>query len=145
MAVHFELYATGIAAPEDTWAVVGDPRRLPEWTDVQRVERIDPEPVRVGTELVIVADGGSWTWRIVTVDMRLLEATTQLPDGQLGIGLRVARDPLGARLVVAGSYQPTGRLAAARVRLLTVPALRRRFDRWTHTALRIASARAPDT
>lgn len=138
MAVHFELYATGDAAPEDTWAVVGNPRRLPEWTGIDRVDRVEPEPVRLGTQVGVVADGRRWLWRIVTAQDRLLEATTETSHGRLTIGLRVARDPRGSRLVVAGAYEPAGRVAAARVRLLAIPALRRRFDRWTHTALRVA-------
>lgn len=140
MAVRFELYATGNARPDDAWAVVGNPRRLPEWTGVDRVERVTPEPLRVGTEVVVVADGRRWVWRVVTAEARLLEAITETPRGPLSIGLRVAGDPLGARLVVAGAYQPPGGVATMRVRLRDLPALRRRFDRWTHTALGVAAA-----
>lgn len=144
MTVHFELFATGDATPEATWALVGDPHRLPVWTDVERVERVAPDPVEVGTELAVVADGRRWVWQVVTADARLLEATTETSHGRLGIGLRVAHDPVGARLVVACAYEPVGGLAAVRVRFFHAPALRRRFDRWIHAALRGAAPSKPD-
>ncbi len=55
MVVRVELYATGAVPPEDVWAVVGDVRRLPEWTDAERVEQAPPPPADVGAR-----GGGRW-------------------------------------------------------------------------------------
>lgn len=139
MTVHVELYATATTPPEHVWAVVGDPRRLPEWTDVDGVERVEPDAVDVGTEFVTVAEGQRRRWRVVTADARLLEATTNTALGPLGVGVRVVRDPLGARLILAASFEPAGRVRRLRARLVDAPGLRRRFDRWTRAALRVAT------
>lgn len=139
MSVHVELYATGNAAPEHAWAVVSDPWRLPEWTDADRVERVEPHPVEVGTELVVVHDGDRQLWRIVTTEPRLLEATADTARGRLGIGVRVVRERDGSRLVLAGAFHPHGAMQKLRVRALDAPALRRRFDRWSRAALDLAA------
>lgn len=138
-SVPLELFATGSAPPEDTWAIVGDLRRLPEWTDAERVERVGPDPVEVGTEIVVVVEGASRLWRVVTVEPRLLEVRTETARGPLEIGARVVRERSGSRLVLAGVYRPTTFARAVRARALDAPALRRRFDRWTRTALELAS------
>ncbi|HVM00391.1 MAG TPA: SRPBCC family protein [Egibacteraceae bacterium] len=140
MVVRLELYATGGAPPEDTWAVVSDLRRLPEWTDAEEVERVEPEPVAPGTEFVVVRGDDRRLWRVMTAEPRLLEVTTQTPRGPLAIGVRVVRDPYGSRLVLAGAYDPPCRRDALRVRAIDAPALRRRFDRWSRAALRLAAA-----
>lgn len=140
MVVRVELFATGNAPPEDTWAVVGDPRRLPEWTDAERVERIEPEPATVGTEIVVAEDGRTRLWRVVTVEPRLLEVSTQTARGPLDIGVRVVRERSGSRLVLAGAYRPAGFPQRLRARVVDAPALRRRFDRWSQSALRLAAA-----
>lgn len=141
MVVRIELYATGAATPEDTWAVVGNPRRWPEWTDAERVEQVEPEPVEVGTRVRVAADGQLLDWRVTTIEPRLLEATTETGRGRLSLGVRVVRERDGSRLVVVAAYEPAGRVASWRVRLFDAPALRRRFDRWTRTALELAAAR----
>lgn len=140
MSVRVEIFATGGAPPEDTWAIVGDLRRVPEWTDADRVERLGPEPVEVGTQMVVVMDGHSRLWRVVTVQPRLLEVRTDTARGTLEIGVRVIRERAGSRLVLAGVYRPGSRAQSLRARAVDAPALRRRFDRWTHAALELASA-----
>lgn len=139
MPVRVELFATGNAPPEDAWAIVGDLRRLPEWTDVERVERIATEPVEVGTEIVVTVEGRSRLWRVLTVEPRLLELRTETARGALEIGARVIRERSGSRLVLAGAYRPRSRPQALRARALDAPALRRRFDRWSRAALDLAS------
>lgn len=139
--MQIELYATGSATVEDTWAVVGDPRRLPEWTDATEVERVAPEPVDVGTEVVVRAAGRQWTWRVVTAEPRLVEATTTTSSGTLGVGVRVVREGSGCRLILAGSLKTSGLLPRLRARTVEAAAWRRRFDRWSHAALD-AAARA---
>lgn len=140
MAVRVELFATGAVPPEDLWAVVGDVRRLPEWTDADRVERVEPDPVEVGTELEVVVAGHSRVWRVLTADTRVLEATSTAPRGPVGLGVRVVRERSGSRLVLAATFPPMGGLSALRVRVVDAPRLRRRFDRWTRVALELAAA-----
>ena len=135
--VRWELFATGTAPPEATWAVVGDLARLPEWTDADTVEA-PSSPLAVGLEFVTAVGGERLRWRVTTVEPRLLEATTDTARGRLGIGVRVAADPRGTRLVLAGGLDVDGAAARWRARLVDVPALRRRFDRWTAAALRLA-------
>jgi len=130
----FEVYATGAADPDDVWALVGDLRRLPEWTDADAVE-VGPGPVAVGTEFTTVAGGRRMDWRVRTLDRHLIEAATWLPTGVLGIGVRVLpEEGGGARVVLAGAFAPKGRLASLRFALLGGPDLRRRFDRWSPVA-----------
>jgi len=129
-----ELYAVGATPPEQVWALVGDLRRLSEWTDADSAEVSGP--VAVGT-VVTTRDGERvLEWRITTAEQRLVEAVTTLPRGELGIGVRVARDPYGSRLIMAAGFTPADRVAALGWLLLGGPAMRRRFDRWTRTALR---------
>lgn len=139
MPVRVELFATGGAPPEDTWAIVGDLQRLPEWTDAERVERLTPGPVAVGTELVLTVDGGSRLWRVSTVEPRLMEVLTETARGPLEIGVRVVRERSGSRLVLAGAFRPGSFAQTVRARALDAPALRRRFDRWSRAALDLAS------
>lgn len=129
-----ELYAVGVAPPEQVWALVGDPRRLPEWTDADSAEASGP--VAVGTVFTTRDGGRVFEWRVTTAEQRLIEAVTTLPRGELGIGVRVARDPYGSRLILAAGFTPANRLAALGWLLLGGPALRRRFHRWTRAALR---------
>lgn len=138
MDARFELYATGGAAPEHLWAVVGDPHRLPEWTDVDAVEQVHPHPVEAGTEVVVVMGGRQLAWQVVTAESWLLEATTEQDGTRFHVGLRVVREPRGSRLVVAVALGAGGS-RAWRLRLFDAPALRRRFDRWTQRALAVAA------
>lgn len=141
MSLRVEIYATANTPPDDLWAVVGDPWRLPEWTDVHDVERVDPDPVEVGAEIVVVADGQRRRCTVVTAAPRLLEVTTSTARGPVGIGARVIRDRAGSRLVLAGAFSPAGAVQRLRVRAVDAPALRRRFDRWSRRALELAAAR----
>lgn len=139
MPVHVELFAVGVAPPEDVWSVVGDVRRLPAWTDADAVERVEPDPVVAGTELVVVDRGRARMWRVITAGPRVLEVTTDTPRGPVGLGVRVARERAGSRLVLAGVLHPASTGQAVRARVLDAPALRRRFDRWTRAALDLAA------
>lgn len=138
MAVNVEVYQVGGTAPDALWDVVGDPWRLAEWTDAERVEQVEPQPLAVGTRIVTVEAAATRTWRVMTAEQRLLEVATTTDRGELAVGWRVARDPLGSRLILAGGLQPAGG-GRWRARLVDAPALRRRLDRWCHAALRVAA------
>lgn len=141
MTTRFELFATAPVDAEATWAVVGDPWRLPEWTDATAVVSVDPEPLEVGSELVLAVGEQRQRWRVTTVEATLWEAMTELGRRRVGIGVRVVRELDGTRLVLAGAVRSAGRAPALRERLWLAPALRRRFDRWAPAALRAASDR----
>lgn len=136
MPTRFEMFASGTVAPDALWAVVGDPWRLPEWTDVESVAHVRPDPPQVGTQVETVEAGTVRLWRVVTREPRLFEMTTTTERGDLAIGCRVVRDNRGgSRVILAAGLERTG----LRTRLLDVPALRRRMDRWAHNALRVAA------
>lgn len=140
MMVRFEMFHTGQVAPERLWSVVGDPWRLAEWTDVESVADVAPDPPVVGTRVTTVEAGTTRTWEIVTLEARLLELSTTTERGTVGFGCRVVRDARGgSRLVLAGGVALTGFAAKLRARLLDAPALRRRMDRWSAEALRVAA------
>lgn len=136
MALRFELFASGRAWPEQLWTLVGDPRRLPEWTDAELVEAAPEPPLEVGAAFTTVADGQRLTWRLVTAEPRLLEVDAPTPCGRVSFGWRVVREEAGARLVFAGSLEPAG--STLRARLVHLPALRRRAERWCSRAVRLA-------
>lgn len=134
--IRFEMFATGGVSTDALWAVVGDPWRLGEWTDVESVAHVTPEPPQVGTTIETVEAGTVRQWRITTWEPRLMEITTSTERGEVGIGCRVVRDARGgSRLVLAAGLDRSG----LRARLFEVPALRRRMERWCHTALRVAA------
>lgn len=146
-----EIYARGPAEAAAVWGLVGDPARLPEWTDVTVVEGADTVPPE-GGRFATVERGRRRDWRVVTRTDRLLEVDTRLPWGALGVGVRVVADPAaprhdparpGTRVVLAAAFLP--RSVAGRVRwfALGAPALRRRFDRWSRDAVRGGRADAP--
>lgn len=140
MVVRFEMFQTGQVAPDQLWNVVGDPWRLAEWTDVESVADVRPEPAAVGSEVTTVEAGTTRTWRILTLDARLLEMTTATEHGEVAFGCRVVRGSRGgSRLVLAAGLQAHGLAARLRTKLLAVPSLRRRMDRWAHEALRVAA------
>lgn len=159
MTARVEVYAAGSSTVEQTWAVVGDPWRLPAWTDTERVLSVDPTPLEIGTEITLVEAGRRRSWRVITAETQLLEAVSDLgadaegsgnPEhdgkgdvGQIGIGVRVVADPAGARVILAGAVRRDGLLGAVRARLVDVPALRRRFDAWSQAALRAAADAQP--
>lgn len=136
MTTRVEIFAIGQAQPDEVWALVGNPRRLPEWTDVESVEQVDPEPVVVGSQLVVRHDGQTRSWEVTTFRPRLLEAVTALPRGRLGIGVRVLTDPIGSRVVLAGAFARADRLSGLGFLLVGRPRLRRRFDQWSQQAVR---------
>ena len=135
MPIRFDMFATGRVSTDALWAIVGDPWRLPDWTDVESVASVDPDPPRVGTRIETVEAGTTRVWRITTGESRLLEMTTSTERGEVGIGCRVVRDARGgSRIVLAAGLEGGG----IRARLFDVPSLRRRMDRWAHNALRVA-------
>ena len=137
MTIRFEMFATGSVATDALWAVVGDPWRLADWTDVESVADVSTDPPQVGTLIETVEAGTTRQWRVTTWEPRLIEITTTTERGDMGIGWRVVRDARGgSRLVLAAGLERTG----LRARVFEVPALRRRMERWTHTALRVAAA-----
>ena len=140
MKIRFEIFNTGSVMPEQLWKVVGDPWRLAEWTDVESVADVAPDPPVLGTQITTVEAGTTRTWRIVTLEARLLEIATTTERGEVGVGWRVVRDARGgSRLILAAGLERAGFLARLRGQLLDAPSLRRRMDRWSHEALRVAS------
>lgn len=141
MTVRFEMFATGRASTDALWAVVGDPWRLAEWTDVESVAHVRGEPVRVGTTIETVEAGTMRVWEVITFESRLIEMRTTTERGGVAVGFRVVRDARGgSRLVLAAGLDPTGPAARLRARLFDVPSLQRRMDRWAANALRVAAA-----
>ncbi len=136
MAVAAELYQVSGASPAQLWALVADPWRLAEWTDADRVESVEPEPAGVGTRITTLEPGGTRSWEIITFEVKLLEMTTGTSRGALSFGVRVVRDSLGSRLILAARLEAPG----LRAQLLDGPALRRRLDRWCSAAVRVARA-----
>lgn len=133
----FEVFAAAPAAPDRLWALVGDLSRLPEWTDADAVEGV-PDVPAIGDRFTTLDGERLLNWVVITSQPRLLEAKTDTACGRLGIGLSVASDPAGARLILAGLLDPS--VPAWRARMLQVPRLRRRFDAWSTRAVRAATA-----
>ena len=140
MNIRFEMFATGSVEPPALWDVVGDPWRLPDWTDVASVADVTPDPPEVGTAIETVEAGTTRLWRITTWEARLFEMETDTERGRVGFGCRVVRDARGgSRIVLAAGLQREGFSQRLRARLLDVPSLQRRMDRWAHNALRVAA------
>lgn len=137
-----EQYALSVATPDELWLLVGNPRRLPEWTDADEVSEVDPEPPAPGGRFVTRVGRNRAEWTVNNFEPYLFEAVTAVSDGRLGIGVRVLADRSGSRLVLAGAYRPAGRAARLRFQLVGCRRLRARFDRWSAAALRLA-ARSP--
>ena len=141
MDVRFEMFATARSVePATLWAVVGDPWRLAEWTDVESVADVSPEPPVVGSRIQTVEAGTTRVWNIVTLEARLLELRTQTERGAVGFGCRVVRDARGgSRLILAAGLEAKGTLRRVRTQLLDVPSWRKRMDSWASEALRVAA------
>lgn len=141
MTLRFEMFATGSVDTDSLWSVVGDPWRLAEWTDVESVADVRPDPPQVGTTIETVEAGTTRLWEVFTLTSRLIEMRTSTERGGMAVGFRVVRDARGgSRLVLAAGLEPSGAAATVRARLLDVPALQRRMDRWAANALRVAAA-----
>lgn len=139
-SVRYELFETGSVPTDALWSVVGDLWRLAEWTDVESVAAVEPEPPAVGTRVETVEAGTTRLWEVRTWEPRLYELSTDTERGTVGVGCRVVRDARGgSRLVLAAGLDATGFAAGLRLRLLDGPALRRRMDRWAREALRVAA------
>ena len=144
MTIRTEMYAPTPATAESMWEVVGDPWQFAAWTGADRVESVSPDPVETGTEIVTVEAGGSVrTWLVTSVTPRIreMELTTDLPEGQFRVGFRVVPQQPGCRLVIAAALEPVKKVGAMRLRLVELPALRKRLDRWTERAVKAAEAR----
>lgn len=139
MSLDVEQYAEYLLPADALWGVVGDPRRLPEWTGLSAPLRISAgpgpdEPLDAWESDVLarVRDGEAVRQlRIITARRGVVEVTTDAECGRVGIGVRVigeANRPGTSRLVVAGQLQPAR--GAFRARTLDLPRLRRRFDAW---------------
>lgn len=140
MDVRFDLFQTGSVDPKALWDVVGDPWRLAEWTDVESVADVTPDPPRIGSQIQTVEAGTTRMWRIVTLESRLMEMETQTERGAVGFGCRVVRDARGgSRLVLAAGLEAKGTRRRLRTQLFDVPSWRRRMDRWAGEALRVAA------
>jgi hypothetical protein len=135
----FELFAFSPTTPEVLWAVVGDLSRLPAWTDA---ERVNPPTgsVEEGATFETHQGGETLTWTVITTEPWLLEAKADTACGRVGIGVRVAPDTGGSRLVIAGMLKPSA--GTVRARLVDLPRLRRRCDAWSARAVEFAVADA---
>ncbi|MPZ73052.1 MAG: hypothetical protein GEU74_07440 [Nitriliruptorales bacterium] len=143
MPVRFEMFQAGSVSSDVLWGLVGDLRRLPEWTDVERVADIRPEPVGVGSQVETVEAGSMRLWRITTWEPRLYEMRTTTERGEVRFGCRVVRDNRGgSRIILAAGLHAAGLAGGLRARLLDGPALRRRMDDWARHAVRVAAASA---
>jgi hypothetical protein len=135
--LQFELFTAVPVSPERLWALVGDLRRVPEWTDAERILHAPEPPLEVGARFTTVDGGRELRWVVITVANRLIEVKTDDgPWGRFGVGVRVAPDPVGSRLILAGLLDPAGSRLRARLRHL--PSLRARTERWADLALRRA-------
>lgn len=139
MSLDVEQYAEYLVPAEALWEVVGDPRRLPEWTGLSAPLRISadaaPDAPLDAWQPDVVArvrdDQAERQVRVVTARRGVVEVTTDAECGRVGIGVRVvgeANRPGTSRLVVVGRLDPTR--SAVRARALDLPRLRRRFDAW---------------
>jgi hypothetical protein len=138
VSARFEQFATGAMAAERLWEVVGDLRRLGEWTDLGEVRDAPAEPA-VGARVVAHSAAGPRTWRVRTVERRLLELTAEAGGVVTSVGWRVVPAGAGCRLVIAGAVERSGgRGARLRAWLVDRSALRRRADRWALAALEAA-------
>lgn len=136
--LQFELFSSVPCPPGPLWDLVGDPDRLWEWTDVDQLVLRPEPPVKVGSRFATVDAGRQLSWVVITCDDHLWEAKTDdSACGRLGIGVRVAPDTHGSRLVLAGMLEPTGTML--RARLVEVPRLRARLDRWSAAATRVVA------
>jgi hypothetical protein len=134
--LQFEMFTAGLMGPDALWGLVGDLRRVAEWTDAEGVSDAPAAPA-VGDRFRTVDGGRELGWVVITAADRLLEVKTDdCPAGRFGVGVRVAPDPVGSRLIVAGMLDPVG--SRLRARTIELPALRRRCERWVDTALRVA-------
>jgi hypothetical protein len=130
VSLEIDQYAEFVVPPETLWAIVGDPRRLHEWTGATVV---DPPTEWAADTSVTVRDGGTRddserVWQVISVGQRVVEVHSETACGQLGIGVRVIGAPPGSRVVFVALLEPNG--GALRARLRDAPALRRRFDGW---------------
>lgn len=86
----------------------------------------------VGQEFRITGDGAPSQWSVISTGARVVEVVGDTPCGRLGLGVRVIGVTGGAdrrsRVVFVGRLEPSG--SSLRARVIHVPALRRRFDRW---------------
>lgn len=137
--LEFELFAASPTSPEALWALVGELGRLPEWTDATGCADLPSEP-REGATFVTLHGDQRLEWTLITAEPRLLEAKADTACGRLGIGVRVAPDPHGSRLVLAGALKPS--VGALRARTIELPRLRRRFDDWSTRAVKVATRQA---
>lgn len=136
--LQFELFASVPCPPEQLWELVGDPDRLPEWTDAEELTLRPEPPLAVGSRFTTVDGHHRLAWVVITCEDHLWEAKTDdSACGRLGVGVRVAPDPHGSRLVLAGMLEPAGSML--RARLVDVPRLRTRLDRWSAAATRWAT------
>jgi hypothetical protein len=135
--LQLEMFATATCSPDALWALVGDLRRVPEWTDAEEVRGAPEPPNRVGARFTTTDGGSQRSWVVISAAERLVEAKTDdCAAGRVGVGLRVAGDPHGSRLILAGMLDPSG--SALRARLRDLPALRARLERWADRAVRAA-------
>jgi hypothetical protein len=134
----FELFTAIPVAPDVLWTLVGDLRRVPEWTDADRVIGAPEPPLEVGARFTSVDAGRELRWVVITSAERLWEVKTDDgPCGRFGVGLRVAPDPIGSRLILAGLLDPAG--SRLRARMQHLPALRARMERWADLVPRALS------
>ena len=143
MTLEVDQYAEFAVPPDTLWSVIGDPRRLDEWTGSSIVD--PPEVWTVGESVTVRAtrtqggtstrDGEEGSWEVISVGQRVVEARGETSCGRLGIGVRVIGASPGSRVVFVAQLEPNRGMLQARLR--DVPALRRRFDGWAASLRRL--------
>ena len=134
MPMSVERFAATSSGAEALWAVVGDPARIPEWTDADRVEVIGD--VQAGARVAIVMGERRTDWRLLTFTDRTWEIERQGRLGWVGLGARVVDEGERARLVLVGSLDPSA--SRWRARVVELPRMGAMLDRWATAAVDLA-------
>ena len=131
-----ERFAATSAGADALWAVVGDPERIPDWTDADSVELVG-EAVAGGRVAVRVGDRRT-DWRLLTYADRTWEIERHGRIGWIGLGARVVDEGGRARLVLVGSLDPSASASRWRARVVELPRIGAMLDRWASAAVGLA-------
>lgn len=134
MPMSVERFAASVAGADALWEVVGDPARIPEWTDADRVEVLD-EPVP-GARVAVHRRERRTDWRLLTYGARAWEIERHGRVGWIGLGAKVVDEGERARLVLVGSLEPAG--SRWRARVVELPRIGAMLDRWACAAVDLA-------
>ena len=134
MPMSVERFAASVAGADALWAVVGDPVRIPEWTDADSVDVLGE--AAPGTRVAIRLGERRTDWRLLTVGDRAWEIERHGRVGWIGLGAKVVDEGERARLVLVGSLEPAG--SRWRARVVELPRIGAMLDRWACAAVDLA-------